>query len=177
MVSDSHGVPPAGRPEGRIFTGRMALALFVGFFAVVFAVNGYMMRMALKTHSGLVANEPYRKGLKYNERIAADAMQAELGWSSDISFSPDARRLVVRLADPKGEAVDGMKLRAQLGRPSTSLQDLELDLVPVAPGRYESVLPDRFEAGVYIASLDVAAPRGGEHDVVYRARRRLWLKP
>ena len=52
MVSDSHGVPPAGRPEGRIFTGRMALALFVGFFAVVFAVNGYMMRMALKTHSG-----------------------------------------------------------------------------------------------------------------------------
>ncbi|MEQ1710505.1 MAG: FixH family protein [Hyphomicrobium sp.] len=157
------------------FTGRMALGLFVGFFAIVFAVNGVMLTMALKTHSGVVANEPYRKGLKYNDRIAADAMQAELGWASDIAVSPDARRLVVRLNDKAGAAVDGMKVLAEIGRPSSNHQDLRFELAPTAPGRYEVALPE-LETGAYIATLDVATARGGEADVVYRARRRLWIK-
>lgn len=159
----------------RQFTGRMALALFVGFFAVVFAVNGVMLTMALKTHSGIVANEPYRKGLKYNERIAADAMQAELGWASDITVSPDARRLVVTLSGKFGEGIDGMQVRAEVGRPSSSGGEIRLELEPKGPGRYEAELP-AIDNGAYIADLSVAAARGGEADAVYRARRRLWIK-
>ena len=52
------------------------LWVFLGFFGVVFVVNGAMIYSAVSTHSGLVANEPYRKGLHYNERIDADERQA-----------------------------------------------------------------------------------------------------
>lgn len=162
--------------DGWRFTGRMALAAFVGFFGVIFAVNGVMLTMALKTHSGIVANEPYRKGLKYNERIAADAQQAALGWSSEIEFSPDAGRLVVRLADRDGKAVDGIVANVLFGRATTTERDVTLALAPVAPGRYEAALPP-LDGGSYVASLEVAsASGGGENDIVHRARRRLWLK-
>jgi nitrogen fixation protein FixH len=160
----------------RKFTGRMALAAFIIFFGIVFAVNGVMLTMALRTHSGVVANEPYRKGLKYNERIAADEQQSVLGWSSSVSVSGDARRLVVEIADRDGRAVDGVKAVAVLGRPSTMRNELRLDLAPVGAGRYEAALPT-LEPGAYVASLDVAAARGGREEIVYRARRRLWLKP
>ncbi len=156
------------------FTGRMALGLFLGFFAIVFAVNGVMLTMALKTHSGIVANEPYRKGLKYNERIAADAMQSELGWMSDIGVSPDARRLVVKLTGKSGEAIDGMQVRAEVARPSSSRGELHLVLEPKGPGYYEAELPE-IENGAYIANLSVGAARD-DAEAVYRARRRLWIK-
>ena len=168
-------MPAVAATESWRFTGRMALALFVGFFAIVFAVNGVMLTMALKTHSGIVANEPYRKGLKYNERIAADALQAELGWSGEIAVSPDARRLVVTLTGKSGEAIDGMRVRAEVARPSTTQGEVRLDLEPKGPGRYEGALPE-IDNGAYIANVSVAAARGSEAEVVYRARRRLWIK-
>ena len=50
-----------------------------------------MIYSALSTHTGLVANEPYRKGLHYNERIEADERQARLGWSDSIEIGRDGR--------------------------------------------------------------------------------------
>lgn len=166
----------ADSEAGRQLTGRMALMLFVGFFGIVFAVNGVMLTMALKTNSGIVANEPYRKGLKYNERIAADEQQSALGWSSEIALASDRRRFLVKLTDREGRPVDGLKLVAMVGRPSTNRQDLRLELTPFAPGQYAAAVP-ALEAGAYVASLDAASGRGGEGDIVYRARRRLWVDP
>ena len=61
-------------------TGRHVLAAMLVFFAVVFAVNAAMIYAALSTYSGVVADEPYRKGLHYNERIVADERQRQRNW-------------------------------------------------------------------------------------------------
>ena len=96
-----HAIPEAGRTPGGAhepdraaqrarrqqgLQGRQVLACSLAFFAAVFIVNGAMIYSALSTHTGLVANEPYRKGLHYNERIAADERQAHLGWSRHASM-------------------------------------------------------------------------------------------
>ena len=47
-----------------------------------------MIYQAMSTHTGLVANEPYRKGLHYNDRIDADARQARLGWVDTLDVTP-----------------------------------------------------------------------------------------
>ena len=52
--------------------GRHVLIGLLLFFGTIFAVNGYFMFVALSTYTGVVADEPYRKGLAYNARIAAD---------------------------------------------------------------------------------------------------------
>jgi nitrogen fixation protein FixH len=70
--------------RSRNVNGRDVLAILLSFFGVIFAVNGALIYAAVSTHTGLVANEPYRKGLAYNERILADERQAQLGWSERL---------------------------------------------------------------------------------------------
>jgi nitrogen fixation protein FixH len=157
-------------------TGRHVLIAIVAFFGVVFAVNAYFIRAALSTHTGVVANEPYRKGLKYNERIAEGEQQALLGWRDEIALSPDGQALTVRLVDKNGAPVRGLAVKAILGRPATTAEDAVLPLVENDAGRYEAATGLR-EPGGYIASIEVSNSAGEGAAVVYRARTRLWQKP
>lgn len=162
------------KETGGEITGRHVLFGFIGFFSVVFAVNGVFLRSALSTHTGVVANEPYRKGLKYNERIAADEQQHALGWSDDIALSSDGKRILVTFKDAAGAPVQGLQLTGTIGRPATVTRDKPIEGREVAPGQYEADVA-LAEPGGWIASVE--ARRGDGDDVVFRARKRLWLKP
>jgi nitrogen fixation protein FixH len=146
----------------------------LGFFAAVFAVNGVMIYSALSTYSGLVANEPYRKGLNYNERIAADERQAGLGWSDAVEIGRDGR-VALQVSNRDGRPVTGLKIEAVLGRPSTNRHDVRLTLGEAAPGRYEAQTAPLGEGSWLIAAEARVDARA--EDPVYRTRRRVWLKP
>ena len=165
-------LPGARREQG--LRGRHVLGVFLAFFAAVFVVNGAMIYSALSTHTGLVANEPYRKGLHYNERIAADERQARLGWTDKIDVGRDGRLRAV-LADGGGRPVVGLKVEAVLGRPATNRHDVGLTLAETAPGRYEAQTAPLAE-GAWLLALEARTASNAE-DPVYRSRRRLWLKP
>ncbi len=158
-----------------ILTGRHVALTFAGFFAIVFAVNIYFVKVALSTHTGVVANEPYRKGLKYNERIAASERQDGLRWNSAITLSADGQRLIVQLHDETGNAVRGLDVSAMIGRAATTREDAALSLSETELGQYEAALNLAGEGG-YVASIEAHAAAGGDANVLYRARSRLWLK-
>jgi nitrogen fixation protein FixH len=150
------------------------LGIFLSFFAAVFVVNGAMIYSAISTYSGLVANEPYRKGLYYNERIAADERQAGLGWRDRVELDRGGRVGVV-LDDDSGRPVSGLTVEVQLGRPSTNRHDLRLRLREGAPGRYEAQAASLAE-GTWLIAIEARAA-GNAEEPIYRARRRLWLEP
>jgi len=162
---------PVRRERG--LQGRHVLIGVLAFFAIVFLANGAMMYEAISTHSGLVAREPYRKGLYYNERIAADERQARLGWKNVVELSRDGR-VVVALVDEEGRPVAGMKLAVLIGRPSTDRRDVRLTLSETEPGRYEGKTTP-LDAGNWLFALEVRADARADQPL-YRARRRLWLK-
>ena len=54
-----------------VITGRHVLIGMLVFFGVILGVNGMFLYSALSTYTGVVSDEPYRKGLNYNERIEA----------------------------------------------------------------------------------------------------------
>ena len=153
---------------------RHVLSAFALFFASVIAINGVMIYSAISTHTGLVANEPYRKGLHYNERIDADGRQARLGWSMTLEVKRDGRiSLIVRHAD--GPPVTNLKIEGVLGRPSTNHYDMRVVLVEGAPGNYQAEAKP-LAAGNWLVTLDAFADVNvGEP--AYRIRRRIWLKP
>lgn len=157
-------------------TGRTVLVAIVGFFAVVFAVNGVFLSLALSTNTGIVAVEPYRKGLKYNERIAADERQLALGWKSDISIDARDGTLVAILSDRDGNALIGLSATVIIGRAASDRDDVFASLTETAPGRYEAKVSLQ-ELGGYVANLEIFDSNAATQTVVYRARRRLWLKP
>ncbi|HEU4378285.1 MAG TPA: FixH family protein [Hyphomicrobiaceae bacterium] len=165
-------LPTAPRQQQGL-RGRHVLAGFLGFFAIVFVVNGAMMYAAVSTYSGLVANEPYRKGLHYNERLAAAERQADLGWTDALQVGRDGQVRLV-LSDADSRPVRGMSVAGMLGRPSTNRHDVALQLVEGQPGQYEARVSPPAE-GNWLVVLDVRANEAA--DPIYRTRRRIWLKP
>jgi len=161
----------ARRPRG--VEGRDVLAVLLAFFGAVFAVNGLLIYQALSTHTGLVANEPYRMGLAYNERIGAAARQAQLGWSERLDFGRDGHALFA-LAEADGRPVRGLRVEGVLGRPASNAHDVKLAFHETAPGEYEAQVA-RVPAGSWLILLEARARAGAEP--IFRLRRRLWLKP
>lgn len=172
-MRDSIENPSPPEFTGRRLTGRHVLFACVAFFGVIFAVNGYFLVSALSTHTGVVAVEPYRKGLAYNDRIAASERQAALGWAERIEAD---RAGTVRVTMTAGDAtpLTGLQVSGTIGRPSTTRGELQIAFREVAAGRYEAATQP-LAAGAWIVSIEASSGRKAEPD--YRARRRLWLQP
>lgn len=174
MMAEKSGPEPGNGTW--VFTGRHMLICLIAFFGIVFAVNGYMMDMALSTHTGVVSDEPFRKGLKYNEQIEFAERQQALGWSDEIAFAESGKTLVVLMSNKDKAPLPHLGITAVLGRPATVAEDEKLVLVEKAPGRYEAETALKGE-GNFDATIEVTDPDKAAEGVVYKARKRLWLKP
>ena len=62
-------------------TGRHVLMMMLGFFGVIFAVNGVFAFLAIDTFTGLETEQAYLKGLDYNRTLTAAAEQRTTGTS------------------------------------------------------------------------------------------------
>jgi nitrogen fixation protein FixH len=160
------------REEGTV-KGHHVLFGILSFFAVVFAVNGYFLFAALSTHSGVVANEPYRKGLDYNARIAADERQTELGWHDEVSVTGDGK-VSVTVSDRQTQPLSGLVISGTIGRPSTVHFDRRFRLAEQERGRHAAEV-GALEPGNWVIAIEA---RSGAEDAepAYRVRRRLLLK-
>lgn len=172
----------AARQEGnmskeREITGRHVLIGLIVFFGVILAANAAFLYTALSTYSGVVSDEPYRKGLAYNQRIEADKEQQSLGWSGEITLAGSGNALDIVVADSKGNPISRLGFEGRIGRPSTAAMDIALEVKETAPGRYEAAFAT-LEAGTW--QVDLAAKeltRSGDK-IVWRARKRItWTKP
>ncbi len=163
------------RPDGvEGLKGRHVLMVFVGFFLVVFAVNGVFLYSAISTYTGIVSVEPYRKGLNYNERIAAEEAQKAQGWHEALEVTRNGQ-VTLRLTNRLGAPVEGLLVAGTFGRPSTAQHDSKLALEETQPGVYTAqVAPP--EAGAWIVTLE-ARTHAAPSEVAHQMRRRLWLKP
>lgn len=160
----------------RPLTGRAVLIALLGFFGVMFLVNGIFTYFAVTTFNGLVTEGSYRKGLQYDKQLAAEAAQERLGWTADLQLAGEGRSLHLTVTDDDGRPVAGRLVRVQVGRPATDKFDRSLRLAETAPGLYtgDIALPG---AGNWLASLEVLEGYGEAARVVYRMKKRLWLKP
>lgn len=155
----------------RRITGRMVLIAMVAFFAVVIAVNGVFLYLALDSFPGLETEDSYRKGLAHDERLAAEQAQRALGWRPQVSWRATGAargRFELRLTGADGQPLTGRGVRLSLRRPVHAGDDLMVPLAENAPGHYLADItlpgPGNWEAVVTIA-------RPGAPD--YRHRQRI----
>ena len=145
------------------------------FFGVIFAVNGVFLVVALDTHSGLVSQQPYRKGLDYNRRIAADEKQRRRGWHHRLELDGKAGKLRLALKDRHQRAVSGLTLTGFIGRPSTVRHDRSIVLSETpSTGGYTAHLGS-LSNGSWLIQLQASelTPEGSQ--IVYRLKERIWL--
>ena len=157
-------------------TGRHALIGFCTFFAVVFLANGVFLYWALATHTGIETPDAYRRGLTYNSRIADAELQKARGWTDRVALDRKTRRLQVQIATAGATPVTGLLILANVGRPSTRNFDSTVTLRETSPGRYSASIA-HVDAGSWLVTFEARQGPPENERVVYRAKRRLWLKP
>lgn len=156
----------------RELTGRAVLFWLLGFFGLVFAVNGVLVQAATSTFGGLETSSSYKAGLKFKDDIEQAERQAALHWKVDGRLVDKGGEAVLdlKVRDAYGVPVSGLTGTARLAHPATSRLDHEISLNAEGPGLLHGVVaaaPGQWEL---IIDLD----RGG--DRVFRSRSRVTLK-
>lgn len=100
-------------------TGRHVLAVTVGAFGIIIAVNVLMAWKAVSTFPGLETDNSYVASQEFDARRAA---QEALGWTLDVSH--DRGRVRVAFTDQQGHPVQVADLSVLIGRTTEAKDDV-----------------------------------------------------
>jgi nitrogen fixation protein FixH len=128
------------REPSRRLTGRLVLAIFCGFFGVIFAMNGLFMFFAFSTFGGIDAAGAYRKNFLLTEDLVAAEKQSSLGWSVKGSIVRSGRKsaeISVSANDRSGHPIEIKSLEVEMRRPTDKRLDAVISLRQVASNRFD----------------------------------------
>lgn len=157
----------------RRLTGRHVLAILVGFFAVVIAVNAVMLTLALDTMPGTTTDSAYRASQRFNADLAAARARDVRRWSVDARASRDpsgAAAVTVSVREAGGAPVERIEVSARLVHPVHRIYDRSFDVARTGPADYAGTASN-VAAGAHDLVIEVA--RDGE--TLYRSRNRIVL--
>ena len=157
----------------RPITGKKVFWWLVAFFALISAVNGAFMYVAMDTWPGLSTEDAYQKGLTYNDTLSAASEQQALGWQSRIELvagNSDLLSVVVTMIDKTGNPLTGLALKGHAVRPVGAPNKTALAFHEVAPGRYEAPFRPSLEGRWYVG-LGIA-----QDEATYRMRHEVMVE-
>lgn len=145
-------------------TGKHVLAITVGFFGVIIAVNMVLAVQAVRTFPGLEVANGYVASQSFNaDRTAQEA----LGWTLVQTYEAGKLRLV--MTDAEGLPALVTALDVLVGRTTESKDDMTPEFARVAGGFEADVtLP----MGKWMLRVEAVAPDG----TVFRQRLDLFVK-
>ena len=120
--------------SGRELKGWHVLLIMLGFFGVMFAVNGVFLYHAITSFPGEDVKKSYVQGLNYNDTLSARAAQAELGWTAEAGLQDG--ELVFRLRDAEGAPLSNYAVIGEIRRTATRGADQAIIYNARANGEY-----------------------------------------
>lgn len=157
----------------REITGRTVLFWFIGFFGVVFAVNGVLVQAATSTFRGLETGSSYKAGLLFKADVESAQRQDNLHWQVDGKLSRDRAGEAVlefNARDAKGGALTGLTAAVRFAHPADAHLDRTMKLTSAGAGVFRGVA--EAQPGQWELIVDLF--RGDER--VYRSRSRVTLR-
>jgi nitrogen fixation protein FixH len=154
-------------------TGRKVLLLLVGFFVLVFAVNGIMVHAAISTFGGVDTPSSYHAGLVFESEVAKAEHQQALHWQVDGKLKRESGGEVVldiSVRDAQGAPVTGLSADARLAHPADERLDHVIPVARNGAGRFHG--ESKAKPGQWELIVDFY--RGG--DRLFRSRSRVTLR-
>ncbi|MDG1287706.1 MAG: FixH family protein [Rickettsiales bacterium] len=111
---------------------------FVAFFIFLAMADGVFVYLATSTHTGVVKEQAYEKGLDYNNLIDAKAAQDTLNWKSSLTLQGEA--LTATLSDAENTPLKDAKVTAHLTRPTQGGYDFSATLTPQDNKHYTALI-------------------------------------
>jgi nitrogen fixation protein FixH len=157
----------------RELTGRAVLIWLIGFFAIVFAVNGWLVQAATSTFGGLETQSSYKAGLMFEQEVARAERQQALQWRVEGTLGRGRAGLAVlnvSVRDAHGAPVTGLAADARLAHPADERLDHIIRLGRIGAGSFRG--EDRAPPGQWELIVDFY--RGEAR--VFRSRSRVTLR-
>jgi nitrogen fixation protein FixH len=123
----------------RELTGRAVLLWLIGFFGLVFVVNGIMANAAISTFGGVETPSSYQAGQMFEGEVARAKRQDALHWRVDGKLNLDRvgeAVLDMTVRDAAGQPVGGLTADARLWHPADSRRDHGIPMSEVGAGRF-----------------------------------------
>jgi nitrogen fixation protein FixH len=161
------------RQKTRELTGKHVLFWLVGFFAMVFAVNGVLVKAATSTFGGVETSSSYKAGLMFKQDIAAAEEQDALHWRVDgkiARHAGGAAVLDISVRNDAGSPLAGLDATARLAHPADERLDHLVTLDRVGPGQFHG--ETQANAGQWELIIDLY--RGDVR--MFRSRSRVTLR-
>lgn len=153
-------------PEKKKLTGWKVLFIFLGFFGVIFAVNGVFLYNAITSFPGEDVKKSYLQGLSYNQTLEARAAQAELGWQAQAGV--EAGEVVFFLEDSAGEGISGYPVIIEARRLTNDAEDQVITLTSDGAGKYRAPA-DTLASGQW--RLNITVLNFDAEEAVFKARK------
>jgi nitrogen fixation protein FixH len=154
----------------RPITGRTVLLYFVSFFGVIFAMNFYMVRVAISSFSGVETESAYKAGLSFKNDVAAAQAQDSRHWRIEASLPHGGDSdIIVTARDAQGHALAGLTPEIRLAHPTDKRRDVIIEVVELTPGQFQSLTPA--PEGLWDLVIDLKR----ETKTVFRSKSRVTL--
>lgn len=127
---------PSETPAGKPLKGWHVLLILLGFFGVIFTVNGIFLYHAITSFPGEDVKKSYLQGLNYNQTLAARAAQAETGWRAAAGYADG--QVIFQLSDANDDPVSGLVIVAQLRRQASDAFDQTVAMTALTKGEYSA---------------------------------------
>lgn len=153
-------------------TGLGVLMWLIGFFAVIFAINGLMADAAISTFAGVDTPSSYKAGKMFEHEVAVARAQANRHWRVTghlVHVAPDNATLSVTVRDRNGLPPAGIIMTARLEHPADARRDRTIPMHETAPGQFSGTA----QADPGLWDLDINVTRNGER--LFRSRNRVSL--
>lgn len=163
--------PDAATP--RELTGRTVLIVFVAFFAVVFAVNAFMVHAATSTFGGVETASSYKAGLAFRQELGSARAQDARGWIVQASLIRKSSADVIveaTVREPNGGIPDRLTAVARLAHPADARRDHAVVLTEESGGRFRGL--SGVKPGQWDLIIDFT--RAGER--IFRSKSRVILR-
>ena len=126
-----------GKP--RELTGRAVLIWLIGFFGLVFVVNGIMADAAISTFGGVETQSSYKAGQMFEHEVALARAQDALHWHVDGKLDLDRvgeAALDMTVRDATGQPIGGLTADARLWHPADSRRDHVIPMSKTGAGSF-----------------------------------------
>lgn len=144
------------QPEENILKGWHVLLILLGFFGLMFTVNGIFLYHAITSFPGEDVKKSYVQGLNYNQTLQQRAQQADLGWTAEAGL--ENGQIIFRLHDETGAALPGHVVIGEARRLATMQQDHALVFRARANGDYfadaANLSPGQWEVRIRVFDRD-----------------------
>ena len=152
--------------------GWHVLMCFLGFFTIMFTVNGIFLYHAITSFPGEDVKKSYVQGLDYNRTLSARKAQRDLGWSAQAGH--DQGKLIFQLRDRYGQSVFAHQVLADIRHAATTQKDQTVHLERSASGEYTADIHE-LEPGKWTVQFSVLSPE--DETVIFQAHKNIVVTP